>query len=329
MTSRAASRHVILWGLDLKDALSTIRGEHHIVRRCRLWPRFKKTGGQIAFSTRNGSHCRFDYCELRLYTDQEVFDLYGETWDVAYGACIRGMGSGPDGTLMTHVVIERCLFVGGPTRNDYHKPNMEHIETVPDVGDSRVPIYWRILYCYGDNLPTKQTIIDDKGDTVEIGHCTFYSSSGRGAVQCRNGSNCHYYGITGNCNVRLMRGPNNIAHDLELGAGYKCQLMAGQTPWNEYINKSPQAFRCGFGNVRGGCKIIVGEQFGTKYDQPALYCWIEGDVPDGGITYKLHRRTTVSPQVTRFTPVTPVVLTAADVGPHAPWKGVSPFMDEL
>jgi len=314
----AGSRDVMLWGLDLKDAESRLRGTRNIVRRCRIWPPFKADAASTGIHCRKGTDCRIDYCEIRLYTTAEVGG--GSPWNSTIYSGIWGNywgSSFADGDVMKNLVIERCLFTGGPSGVAYSKPNAQFVEAMGDYAKTSRPenwLYWTIRLCYG-TVPRDRTLFDFKAGKMILDRVHMTAP---GDVQLRDGC-CHeILGCRFDGSGMIIA--NRYDHKIWNTLANTIRLLSGDQDYNQNIGPKYHAAcrNVHLANCTGSLKI--GHQYNVNtYTYPADLTLVENH--SGSIAYGNHRNTTVRP--TSSVPVrTPITLTAAEVGPHAPWVGV-------
>jgi hypothetical protein len=273
----ASSRHIWLYGIDLKDATSNLRGENHVIRRVRIWPPFKATGGSFGITPTYGKNSRIDYCELRLYTTNEVKQLYGTVWqyDTSYGgvkAYYRDFGTEPN-NWFENLTIERCLLTGGPSGVDYHAPNSQFIEADGSQNTKRVhDINWNIRDIYGD-VPRDRTLIDLKyrGMTLERVHIK--SPSG-GTIQVRDGNyhsikDSRFEGGTISVNGEYTIIENTIASAIK--------LIAGTIPWDSNTDLQSadhrQVYKARLSHTSG--PLSLGYAYDASNTYPVLQTTIE------------------------------------------------------
>jgi len=313
----ADSRYVMLWGLNLDQANSLLRGVGHVIRRCYLRPNFDASGTSIAIAASAGSDCRIDYCDLVMYTDAET----GGWNSGALQSAIRQGAGGAVGNMMIRLTIHRCKLVGGQTRDTYSAPYGGFITTAQNVTESEIETEWTVRYCWGAGLPTRHTIIEAKSSKNTFEYLHISTSSASGYVACRQGHQNTLRGCSLDCHARIFRGPSNNVHSCSFSNNRKLQIMAGIVKYTDFTNDPPQAYKTLVSDIKGpNASIIVGEKFNSSYMEPALGSVIEAVEP--AITYKLHQNTTVrSSIVDGPPPIAPVTLTANDVGVDAPWQG--------
>ncbi len=318
----AESADVILWGLDLKDAESRLRGTRNILRRCRIWPPFKPDAPSTGIAARRGSDCRIDYCEIRLYTTAEVDRLFGRRWNKTVYSGIWGnywKRAFPDGDIMKNLVIERCLFTGGPHGVAYRKPNAQFVEAQGDYRKSSRRenwLYWIIRLCYGD-VARDRTLFDFKCARMIVDRVHIDSPPGA-RIQLRDGTT-H--------DVLRCRLPNGAVathrndHRIWNTLAAKIHVMAGNAPWD---HTGPPRYWAASRNVHvAGCRAAL--RIGHVYNRDFLYP-AEGTLVEnhrGPVTYGLETDTRVG-ESSSVAAEEPVLLSAAEVGPTAPWMGVTP-----
>ncbi len=315
----AASRDVILWGIDLKDAESVLRGTRNIVRRCRIWPPFKASGNSTGIHCRKGSDCRIDYCEIRLYTTSELGG--GTPWNTAVYTGIWGNYWGTafaDGDVMKNLVIERCLFTGGPHDVPYSRPNAQFVEAQGDYAKTSQQanwLHWTIRLCYGE-VPRDRTLIDFKAGRMILDRVHITSP---GDIQLRDGC-CHRLDrcrFDGGARIAVTRHD----HDIWNSAVDTIQILAGNGAWSDPDPNLHAAARNVHLANTSATTLKIGHQYDSSYTYPADLTLVENH--SGGIGYGNHTNTTI--RGSSSVPVeAPVLLSAAEVGPNAPWVGVEP-----
>jgi len=315
----AASRDVILWGIDLKDAESVLRGTRNIVRRCRIWPPFKATSPSTGIAPRKGADCRIDYCEIRLYTTSELGGgtpwgdtVYSGIWGNYWGSAFE------DGDVMKNLVIERCLFTGGPHGVAYSRPNAQFVEAQGDYAKTSQQanwLHWTIRLCYGE-VPRDRTLIDFKAGRMILDRVHITSP---GDIQLRDGC-CHE--ILG---CRFQGGGRLVVHRHDHRIWNTradvIEVMAGNAP-TDHTGSAGLHAACRdvhLANTSAG-QLRIGRQYDAgTYVYPADRTLVENH--SGGIGYGNHTNTTI--RGSSSVPVeAPVLLSAAEVGPDAPWVGV-------
>ena len=313
----AASRDVILWGIDLKDAESVLRGTRNIVRRCRIWPPFKPDAPSTGIAPRKGADCRIDYCEIRLYTTSELGGgapwgdtVYSGIWGNYWGSAFE------DGDIMKNLVIERCLFTGGPHGVAYSRPNAQFVEAQGDYAKASQQanwLHWTIRLCYGE-VPRDRTLIDFKAGRMILDRVHITSP---GDIQLRDGC-CHEIlgcRFDGGGRIAVNRHDHRIWNTLAA----KIHVMAGNAPWNH--TDRPRFWAASKNVHLAGCRaaLKVGHVYNRTFTYPAEDTLVEGH--DGPIDYGLETNTVVRP-LSSVAAAEPVLLSAAEVGPDAPWVGV-------
>ncbi len=318
----AESADVILWGIDLKDAESRLRGTRNIVRRCRIWPPFKPDAPSTGIAPRKGADCRIDYCEIRLYTTAEVERLFGRRWMRTVYSGVWGnywKRAFPDRDIMKNLVIERCLFTGGPHDVPYHKPNAQFVEAQGDYRKSARRenwLYWTIRLCYGD-VARDRTLFDFKCARMIVDRVHIDSPPGA-RIQLRDGTTHDVLGCRlPNGAVATHRNDHRIWNTLAA----KIHVMAGNAPWNH--TDRPRFWAASKNVHLAGCRaaLKVGHVYNRTFTYPAEGTLVEGH--DGPIDYGLETNTVVRP-LSSVAAAEPVLLSAAEVGPEAPWAGVTP-----
>jgi len=318
----AGTSHIWLWGLDFKDAVGCpLRGQFHKIRRCRLWPKpnYASNGWAAAVTPYNGSDGEISYCELRMHTREEALAENGNLWgtNTVYGV-VWSYFSGSN-TPFYRLKIARCLLTGGPRDVPYSQPNCQFIEasTTPSNG-YEINCDWTIQDCYGDT-PRNSTILDFKCRGMKLLRSHIVCPTG-GAFQLREGrehriERCRLGGY-----IDITRGPGNVIANT---VANNILVMAGILAYNQFGNNSGeqgQAYRAVIANCTSS--ITVGRRYNNNFTYPALETLIEQHT--GTISYDLHSQTTVRPtlQTSGVTVASPVTMTAAEVGPSAPWVGV-------
>ena len=313
------SAFIWIYGVDLKDASSIVQGENHVLRRVRILPPFRSQGGSTGVAFKNGKNARLDYCELRMYATKEVKDRYGTVWarDSSYGA-VRSVFRGGD--WFTNLVIERCLLTGGPSGVPYSAPNSQFIEAQGPSGNNAklrdtYDINWVMRSLYG-NVPRDRTILDFKqrGMALERSHII----SNNGQIQVRHGC-CNAVKETRLEGTAIT--VSNAYNVVENTIAPSIKVLAGNAPWDKPISGGPhrQAYATRLSNTRGTLRI--GHQFGSEFTYPALNTVVENH--SGTITRGLERGTVIRSQSS--VPIQePPRLSPREVGPFAPWVGVTP-----
>ena len=312
-----ASKHVILYDIDLTDTKNILAGESNIIRRCLILPPFKHDGTSIGISCRKGKNCRIDYSTVRMYRDDETPNKKGWGKKTHYSA-IRGAKAN---NTMVGLVIHRCMFIGGPTRDDYSAPNGGFCTTAENVTESSVETGWVLRKCVVRDAPTKHVIFEAKSSSNVFEYLDIETSSTKAYVSARQGHDNQFRGLTLNkCNIRVFRGPNHRIIGCDLKGGSEVHIMAGKATHKDMSNSAPQAFQAFVADVDGSGKIIVGKQF-DGYDEPALKTTIEGI--DSSRIVKHHEQDTqikASSNAGNNTPK-PWKGNPQEVGIDAPWKG--------
>ncbi|MEZ5823363.1 MAG: Ig-like domain-containing protein [Geminicoccaceae bacterium] len=327
-----ASHDIHVHDIDLRETNGTdLRGKRNWLVRCWLKPKYFASSqtGSVCVSVHGGSAtsfadaCRIAYCNFELQTDEEATN----GWTDTICHCVRGNHDGSTGTPWhKYLVIERFRLIGGPTRLSYHQPNGEFIEDVESRQSSAEPINWWVGWFYGDNLPTRETIIDSKASGVTYGYGTVYSASGRGRIQNRQGGHNRFFSLSGSAIWKFEAGPNVLVHDCEVIAGNKMMLLMGTVPWDTPLSQDGhrQIKDMVIGNTSGGGYIEVGTDFGTKYAYKPLNVRIEGTQPDGGyVELNGSQVAAVTSSTPSFTPTALVRVSPDEVGIDAPWVGLT------
>ncbi|GIW68736.1 hypothetical protein D6792_01665 [Candidatus Parcubacteria bacterium] len=314
------SRNIWVYGVDLKDSRSNVSGENHVFRRVRIWPAFNNGQSSIGLSFTNGKNARVDYCELRLYTTEEVRRLYGKVWDnPSAGGAIRSVFQ-DDTDWFDNVTIERCLLTGGPSGVPYHAPNIQFIEAQGPSGSfaklrDTHQINWVMRYLYGD-VSRDLTVIDLKQGGMHI--VDSHIKSQGGAIQVRHGC-CHSIRNSRFENTTVaINGPNHVIENV-VG---DIRVLAGDVPWTHWeVTNGPhqQAYNVALRNTTGNLRI--GHQYSSEFRYPALNTTVEGH--EGPLSFGLHENTTVR-ETSSIPKTDPPRLSPSVVGPFAPWVGIAP-----
>jgi len=317
-----ASRHIWIYGVDLKDSSSALRGEDHVLRRVRIWPPFNDGKGSTGVKPSYGKNARIDYCEIRLYTTDEVKKTYGKVWDnnTSYGGVqyyYRNWGQYV-GDFFDNLVIERCLLTGGPHDVAYAAPNSQFIETSgTDQSGTGHDINWVVRDVYGD-VKRDRTLIDFKYRSLNL--VRVHIKSPGGAVQVRSAGSHSVRESRFDGAAITINAANNTIENTHATA---IKVLAGDLAWDDYSNFGAhrQAYNAKLYNTSG--KLTIGYQFssGGPYSFPALNTLSEGH--QGTVAYGNHKNTTVK-KTSSVAKKTPVTLDASVVGPLAPWVGVGP-----
>jgi len=311
------SKYIWLYGLDLKDASSKLQGENHVIRRVRIWPPFNDGKGSNGLSAYYGSNSRIDYCEIRLYTTDEVLALYGKKWepDTTY----RGVWSYfREGDWFDNLTIERCLLTGGPHDVPYSSPNSQFIEADGSVNVKYThDIKWRIRNIFG-NVPRDRTLIDLKhrGMTLEKVH--IISPQG-GGIQVRDGN---HHTIVESRFEGATISINGEYNTLENTTASAIKLIAGTIPWDSTVTPKSmdhrQTYRTRLSYTSG--PLSLGHAYDASNIYPALQTTIEFH---SGTINRLNDEGTIISQTSSVPKKTPVTLNSKVVGPNAPWVGIS------
>ncbi len=314
------SAHVLLWGLDLKDAESKLRGTRNVIRRCRIWPPFKPHRASTGIAARRSSNCRIDYCEIRLYTTNEVLRLFGRRWAKSVYSGVWGnywKGSFRKGDISKNLVIERCLFTGGPHNVPYSRPNAQFVEAQGPYRESSRPqnwLNWTIRLCYGD-VTRDRTIFDFKCARMIADRVHIDSPPGA-RIQLRDGTTHDVLRCRlANGSIATHRNDHRIWNSLAANIF----VMAGNAAWDHL---GPPRFWPASKNVHiAGCRALlrVGHVYNSSFVYPAEDTRIEAH--SGDVLLGLQVRTSIRPEGS--VPFEePIRLSRAEVGPEAPWVGV-------
>jgi hypothetical protein len=317
-----ASRHIWIHGVDLKDSSSALRGENHVVRRVRIWPPFNDGKGSTGIRPSYGKNARIDYCEIRLYTTDEVKKIHGKVWgsNTSYGGVqyyYRNWGQHV-GDFFDNLTIERCLLTGGPHDVAYAAPNSQFIETSgTDQSGTGHDVNWVVRDVYGD-VKRDRTLIDFKYRSLNL--VRVHIKSPGGSVQVRSAGSHSIKESRFDGAAITINGANNTIENTHATA---IKVLAGDAAWNDYSDFAAhrQAYNAKLFNTAG--KLTIGYQFssGGPYSFPALNTLSEGH--QGTIGYGNHKSSTVK-KTSSVAKKMPVTLDATVVGPSAPWVGVGP-----
>ena len=336
----AGSHDIHVHDIDLRNTSGTdLRGKRNWLIRCWLKPRVftrsdGKKEGTICVRVHTGTAttfadaCRIAYCNLELQTDAEVGG--GDQWwenEQHKLHCVRGTHAPGKEPWHKYLVIERIRLIAGPTRNSYRAPNGEHIETVETESSSYEPIHWHITHFYGDNLPTRETIFDEKASYVTVCNGTCYGTSGKARIQNRQGRGAHYYNINGALHLDVYAGsqadPVRV-HDCNVTSPHKVRVFNGVQPWDDKGgNGAKQSNGAIIGNIGGNSRVEVGQQFSSAYVHKAINTRVEGSLPSGGYVELNGATATRNPSPTNFTPKPNFLIDPDEVGINAPWVGLT------
>jgi hypothetical protein len=310
----SASRHIWIYGVDLKDAKSRLEGRNHVIRRVRIWPPFVPDGDSKGVRTAYGKNARIDYSELRLYTTDEVQSQYGRVWgDASYGD-VQHYWHETDKDWFDSLIIERCLLTGGPHDVAYAQPNSQFIETSGhDQSGETHDVHWIVRDVYGD-VTRDRTLIDFKYRSVHLERVHIKSPGGAVQVRsacCHSIKECRFEGAYIAINAQNNTVENTVAN--------RFLVLAGDLAWDDFSNFGAhrQAYNTKLYNTSG--TLNIGYQYSDVYTFPAVNTLSEGH--EGTINYGLEQNTTVRATSSKAKK-TPVTLNATVVGPFAPWVGV-------
>lgn len=318
--------HVWLWGLDFKDARNNLlRGSHHVIRRCRLWPLPNFTADSRAVVPSNGQDCRIDYCEIRLHTLAEVAAQFpGQDWNegVTYSG-ISGNTSYAGGNRFDRLIMERCLFKGGINRpNAYARPSTSFMSNHGGIAEDINQGHrhgWIVRLCRvesesGTNIMNH----NNSGNQFDRVHVI---GNGNGVMKLRYSGWCAIRRCRfENIDTELMGGYHVIENSLITGGGWR--VFAGTCAWNDTsaLDKFPQAYQMRLSRCAGA--VTVGHNWGAAHTFPADGTRIEAH-KSGSVTLVSGRHTnTVQTPTTDVPDLEPITLPASAVGPTAPWVGV-------
>ncbi|MEZ5848002.1 MAG: Ig-like domain-containing protein [Geminicoccaceae bacterium] len=328
-----SSHDIHVHGIDLRDTnQTTLRGKRNQLVRCWLRPYYNPSTkkGSVCVIVHSGTAtsyadaCRIAYCNFELHRDE---DVNGWATDNIHH-CVRGKHDGVSDPWHKFLVIERFRVIGGPTRAVYSAPNGEHIETVESENASHEPIHWHITHFYGDDLPTRETIFDEKASGVTVCNGTCYGTSGKARIQNRQGAGSHFYNLNGKMHLDFYSGPGVKVHDCDINSAYKVRAFNGVVPWNKTgTNGAKQCKDLVIGNIGGGCRIEVGAQFSSNYVYKAEGTKVEGNLPSGGYVELNGATATRNNSPTNFTPMPNFLITPDEVGIDAPWVGLTTPVD--
>ncbi len=319
----AAVHDVMIWGIDFRDCLwMPLNGSRITFRRCRIWPRYKPNGA-IAITPRDCSDIRFDYCTFRLYTTDEVRNLFGagtNPWDdgANYG-CVWTYITGADfaaGRYPRRLIFERIRLEGGPSNVPYGAPNCQFIEPGGWPGDTnsdRYPMNWTLRLIWGD-VPRDRTVIDIKGSHCLLDRCHIKSRGG--SIQIREGWRHE---------IRRCRFENTAleiqshGHRLYDVSSY-IRLGSGTFRWDDPVTSASvngwrNAHDIELHNCRG--TLNIGHEGNWAY--PAEQILVAGHT---GTVQQVHAAQVTVVASSPYPASGAVTLTSAEVGHDAPWVGI-------
>lgn len=252
-----------------------------------------------------------------MHTTSEVLAELGSTdfSIVNYGA-IRAYNRNIE-DVFRGLVIERCLLTGGLSGLPYKRPNSQFIESDGHPNKFRsMMVDWTIALCYG-NVQRDLTVLDFKMPGMRCIQ-THIDCPKSARIQIREGKQHTVDRVNFGGVISVAGGPGTFITN---SRAKEINIVAGNVPWDNY--SAPANHRQAIDTTVVNCfsRLIVGKQYTRNHTYPALDTLIEQH--NGSIIYELHRGTTVHStiQQSRVMPADPITLSAAEVGPFAPWMG--------
>ncbi|MCS6946163.1 MAG: hypothetical protein NZM12_00955, partial [Steroidobacteraceae bacterium] len=266
-----ASKYCWLWGIDFKDAQnSVLSGRGHVVRRCRIWPLPDFTADVRGILVENGSDCRVDYSEIRLYTLAELASLFpGRDWNqgVTYSG-ISGNTSYAGNNRFDRLTVERCLFKGGIDRpNEYSRPSTSLFSNHGGIQEDMTQNYrheWTVRLCRVESESGTNILNhNNSGNLFDRVHVVGH---GRGVVKFRYTGYCKMDRCRlENCETEIMGGHHVIENSVITGGAWR--IFAGTYAWNDASNAAlngyPQAYQVRLSRCAGS--VIVGDNWGAAH----------------------------------------------------------------